>query len=260
MLRLKQIVCGLLGVGTCLACLAESSTSVFADLPVLVYHRFDPQTAGPTTVRTSTFKAQMAWLAGHNYKIVPLAQVKALVRDGHSPDPGAVAITADDGHRSIYTEMFPVIREQRIPVTLFIYPSAISRARWALTWDELREMQRSGLVDVQSHTYWHPNFRQEKARLSPGEYHAFVMFQLKHSRQVLERQLSTRVDLLAWPFGVVDPELEEAAAQAGYVAAFAYTGGPAWAGANRFAIPRIPVSDRDAGNALAKLLQPARER
>ncbi len=229
-------------------------------VPVLVYHRFNPQEAGPTTVKTSTLKSQLAWLAEHGYKIVPLAEVIQFVRDGRPPEPGAVAITVDDGHRSVFTEMFPVIRQQRIPVTLFIYPSAISRASYALTWDELREMQRSGLVDVQSHTYWHPNFHREKTRRSPADYQAFVAFQLNHSRAVLEQQLGVQVNLLAWPFGIVDPELEQAAAHAGYIAAFAYTGGLVRTRANRFAIPRIAVSDRDRGEALSRLLHPAAER
>jgi Polysaccharide deacetylase len=50
-------------------------------------------------------------------------------------------------------------------VTLFVYPSAVSNAAYALTWEQLRELQATGLVDIQSHTYWHPNFREEKRRL-----------------------------------------------------------------------------------------------
>jgi hypothetical protein len=71
-----------------------------------------------------------------------------------------VAITVDDGHRSVYTDLYPRIVRLRQPVTLFIYPSAISNAPYALTWAKLSEMARSGLVDEQSHTYWHPNFHQ----------------------------------------------------------------------------------------------------
>jgi peptidoglycan/xylan/chitin deacetylase (PgdA/CDA1 family) len=44
-----------------------------------------------------------------------------------------VAITVDDGHLSVYTELYPLILKHRPPVTLFIYPSAISNASYALT-------------------------------------------------------------------------------------------------------------------------------
>lgn len=63
--------------------------------------------------------------------------------------------------------MFPVLRRCGLPMMLFIYPSAISNASYAMTWDQLREMARSGLVDVQSYSYWHPDFKRERERLMP---------------------------------------------------------------------------------------------
>jgi len=123
-----------------------------------------------------------------------------------------------------------------------------------LTWEELRAMQASGLVDVQSHTYWHPNFRTERARLSAGEYQSFVAFQLARSKQVLEKRLGSKVDAIAWPFGIYDPQLEAAASHAGYAAAFAFAGGPARAGCDMLAIPRIPVPDTAQGVRFAALL------
>jgi peptidoglycan/xylan/chitin deacetylase (PgdA/CDA1 family) len=226
-------------------------------IPVLVYHRFDPTKAAAMTVTTTAFTAQLAWLTQHHYRVIPLRAALAEL-NGTTPGPSspAVVITADDGHKSVYTELFPLIRKYALPVTLFIYPSAISNASYALTWEQLREMQASGLVDVQSHTYWHPNFRTERRRRTPADYQAFVDFQLRRSRQVLQTRLGKPVDLLAWPFGIVDPELEAAAKQAGYTAAFAYVGGPAEPGADVLALPRVPVVDSDRGDRFGALLNP----
>lgn len=223
--------------------------------PILVYHRFDPSTAGPTTVTVAAFEAQLAWLTQHGYRIIPLreamAEPKGVAPGPHEP---AAVITVDDGHKSVYTVLFPLIRQRRIPVTLFIYPSAISNASYALTWAQLQEMQASGLVDVESHTYWHPNFRTERRRLSPADYRAFVDLQLTRSKAVLETRLGKPVDQLAWPFGIVDPDLEAAARKAGYVAAFAYAGGPARPDDDRLALPRIPIVDADRGGRFGALI------
>jgi peptidoglycan/xylan/chitin deacetylase (PgdA/CDA1 family) len=118
-----------------------------------------------------------------------------------------VVITVDDGHESVYTQMFPLVEQYRIPVTLFIYPSAISNASYAMTWEQLRELQGSGLFNIQSHTYWHPNFKHEKKRLTPEQYEKLVDLQLTKSKDILERQLGVHVDMLAWPFGIYDDEL-----------------------------------------------------
>lgn len=169
-------------------------------IPVLVYHRFNSAIPGLTTVRTSTLESQLEWFEDHHYQILPLRTVIDKLRIiGDRPGTQMVAITIDDGHRSVYTEMFPLILKHHIPVTLFVYPSAISKASYALTWEQIREMKESGLVDVQSHTLWHPNFREERARLSNTEYEALVDKQLATSRLVLSSRVGGAIESLAWP-------------------------------------------------------------
>ena len=234
--------------------LSSAIASMGQGIPILVYHRFDPAKAGPTTVRTYVFESQLAWLSDHHYRVLPLHAAIDELRSPSEARESAVVLTVDDGHRSVYTEMFPLIVKHHVPVTLFLYPSAISNASYALTWDEIKKMQASGLVDVQSHTYWHPTFRRDRARLSPADYAALVKLQLGRSRQVLESRLGITVDELAWPYGIYDRDLEEAAQHAGYATAFAFDGGLASPGCDPYAIPRIPVSDTDTGERFSQLL------
>ncbi len=227
-------------------------------VPILVYHRFGPVVADSMTVTTAVFEEQLSWLRSHDYRIIPLRTLVERLGDPSSELPSrAVVLTADDGHESVYTEMFPRIRRDRFPVTLFIYPSAISNASYALTWEQLAEMVGTGLVDVQSHTYWHPNFHQERARLSPDAYRTLVMTQLTRSKQVIGRRLGTAVDMLAWPFGIHDPELERWAEEAGYRAAFTLERGPAKHGANLLALPRYLMTDGDRGARFAAIVEGA---
>lgn len=246
-------------LGLLLSVTAEMPAQVQAHsgTPILAYHRFDPVKSGSTTVTTATLESQLTWLVEHNYTVVPLAQVIATVR-GSEPAPlHTIAITVDDGHVSVFTILFPIIQKYRIPVTLFIYPSAISHASYALTWNELKQMKASGLVDIQAHTYWHPDFHKEKARLSPDEYNKFVTNQLVLSKAVLEQRLGSQITLMAWPYGIYDHDLEQAAAHAGYTASFAYAGGVALPGDDPFAIPRIPAGNYAHGDAFGTMLSDA---
>ena len=149
---------------------AAPSPAPVADpsVPILLYHRFHPSVPGSTTVTTPAFEEQLGWLAERHYKVERLASVVAALRAGAPLDPMTVAITVDDGRRSQYTEMFPIVLRHKVPVTLFVYTDAISVEPDALTWAEIDEMLKSGLVDVQSHTCSHPNFDKERARRSPG--------------------------------------------------------------------------------------------
>lgn len=196
---------------------AEEEVSV----PILCYHRFGPTVADSMTVTTRVFEAQLQWLKDNGYTVIPLRTlVNYLLNQGPAPPPKSVVITADDAHRTVYTEMLPLVRRYNIPVTLFIYPSCISRVDYAMTWEQLLELQQTGLFDLQSHTFWHPNFKQEKKKLKPEEYQKLVDTQLRKSKALLEKKFGTTVDLLAWPFGIYDEELEKAAAAAGYIMAF----------------------------------------
>jgi peptidoglycan/xylan/chitin deacetylase (PgdA/CDA1 family) len=222
---------------------------------VLVYHRFGANLADNMTIRTSDFAAELKYLSDHNYTVVPARQLVDYLRSRGSPPPAhSVIITVDDAHRSVFSDMAPLVEKYRIPVTLFVYPSAISNASYAMTWEQLEKLKRTGLFDIQSHTYWHPNFKVERRRLSPKAYERFVRDQLVKSRTVLERRLGGRVDMLAWPFGIYDDELIRIAKQCGYVAGFTLERHPAAPSGNPMSIPRYLMAGNVSPAAFAAIV------
>lgn len=224
-------------------------------VPILLYHRFGPVVSDSMTVTTAVFRSHLEYLKKKGYTVIPLRQlVDYYLRKGDPPPPRSVVIVADDAHKSVYSEMFPLVKQYRIPVTLFIYPSAISNASYAMTWEELREVRKSGLFDLQSHTYWHPNFKKEKKRLTAAEYEKFVEMQMKKSKHRLEKELDIRVYMLAWPFGIYDDELIKHAADAGYIAAFTIERRSSCSRDNIMAIPRYLMRDSDKGKAFEMIL------
>jgi peptidoglycan/xylan/chitin deacetylase (PgdA/CDA1 family) len=169
-------------------------------------------------------------------------------------DSRCVVLAADDAHISVYTTAFALIKKYNVPMTLFAYPSAVSNASYAMTWDQLRELKATGLFDVQSHTYWHPNFKKERERLPAAEFEKLVHRQLTKSREKLEKELGAKVDLLAWPFGIFDPWLMAKAAEAGYTAAFTIERHPVTPEDLPMALPRFLLADTDRGKAFVAIL------
>lgn len=234
-----------------------------ADLrvPILAYHRFGPVAADAMTVTTPVFESHLRQMRDGGSTVIPLRRLVAHLLGLAPPPPErSVVITVDDGHRSVFTDMLPLVRRYDVPVTLFLYPSAISRADYALTWEQVRSLADTGLFDVQSHTYWHPHFWREKRRRTPDDYTRFVVFQLARSREVLAERLGARVDMLAWPFGIYDDDLVGAAVAAGYVAAVTLDRRPASAADRLLALPRYLMDDRTRGAVFARLLSGAPER
>jgi peptidoglycan/xylan/chitin deacetylase (PgdA/CDA1 family) len=222
---------------------------------ILAYHRFGAVVSDSMTVRTATFRWQLQYLREHHYSVVPLrAVISRLHGTGASLPPRAVVITVDDGHRSVVTDMLPVVRVHDVPVTLFIYPSAISNAPYAMTWEQLAELTRSGLFEVQSHTYWHPNFKVEKRRLLPAAYRDFALAQLRRPRDLISRKLGQPAEVIAWPFGIFDDELLRLAMQSGYIAGVTLDGRLVTEGDQLMALPRFLVTDGASGSAFAAML------
>lgn len=234
---------------------AGSESASEPGVPILLYHRFGPTVADSMTVTTAVFESHLKYLHDNGYTVIALKELLAMVSGSGIP-PGArfVVLVADDAHRSVYTDALPLIKKYRVPMTLFVYPSAVSNASYAMTWDQLRDLKATGLFDFQSHTYWHPNFKKEREKLPPAEFEKLVRMQLTKSREKLEKELGVKVDLLAWPFGIFDPWLMAKAAEAGYTAAFTIERHAVTREDQPMALPRYLLADTDRGKAFETIL------
>jgi peptidoglycan/xylan/chitin deacetylase (PgdA/CDA1 family) len=223
---------------------------------VLAYHHFTENAdafGDALSVRLATLEAQLAALRALGYQIVPLRALVGRIYDPAAPlPPRAAALTVDDGHGSIYRLLRPLIVRERVPVTLFVHPPAISHSSGAmLSWRQLRSLAHTGLVDVQAHAWWHPDllqpYRQEAQREAS-------LKRFRQPREQIEQVLGTPANLLAWPFGMHTRELETLAAEAGYVAAFTIEPGELEAATPRYAIPRMLITEAHTPALLRQLL------
>ncbi len=225
-------------------------------VPILLYHRFGPVVADGMTIKTSVFESHMKYLHDNGYTVIPLRQLVDHVQGrGPAPRPKSVVIVEDDAHKSVYSDMLPIVRRYRYPVTVFTYPSAISNAKYAMTWNQLRELKKSGLFDIQSHTYWHPNFKRDKKKMTPEAFEKSVTIQLQKSKSKLESELGSRVDMLAWPFGIYDDHLLKKAREAGYIATLTIERRHATSADPLMKLPRYLLINADNAKAFAQLLE-----
>src|SRR4051812_24052040 len=107
------------------------------------------------------------WLRANHWTTISLDDVDA-ARHGKKPLPEhAILLTFDDGYRSFYTRVFPLLLAYRMPAVSALVVSwlevpaggkvsygKVQRPREDfITWEEAREMARSGLVEFASHSY-----------------------------------------------------------------------------------------------------------
>ena len=71
--------------------------------------------------------------------------------------------------------------------------------------------------------------------------------QLVKSKARLEKEFGTRIDMLAWPFGIYDDDLMAKAKEAGYIAAFTIEGEREKHWGNPMKLPRYLLTNADRG-------------
>jgi peptidoglycan/xylan/chitin deacetylase (PgdA/CDA1 family) len=236
---------------------AAASAPPSPRVPVLVYHRFAASVVDSMTVRESTFAAHLRVLQNLRCTIVPLADLVSWRTGAGQLPPRAVALTADDAHRSQAEVMAPMLRDTGWPVTLFVYPSAVSNAAYAMTWDQLAALRAGGGYRIESHTYWHPHLLRERRARSPADFERFATQQLVQSRDRLRDRLGVSPTLLAWPFGMTDAGLMSLAGRLGYEASFALGNRPVSRQDDLQALPRHLMTDAVDAERLTGLLEQA---
>lgn len=138
-------------------------------LITLAYH--DVEDTDPDqrflAVRTDLLVAQLNWLHDNGYHAVSVDQILAASQGGKPLPPQAVLLSFDDGYSSFYTRVFPILKAFGWPAVWAPEGTWIStppgkkvdfgglesaRGRFA-TWEQVRDMSRTGLVEIASHTF-----------------------------------------------------------------------------------------------------------
>ncbi len=209
----------------------------------------DTSKLGSDDVTTGELVAFFDWLKGNGWTPVSFDDIDA-ARKGTRPLPKrAILLTFDDGDRSAYTRVYPLLLAYRFPAvfslvgawvdapmngTVIYSDKPVPRARF-LSWDEMREMQSSGLAEFASHSYdLHQGVRgNPQGSLTPaaatwtydartGRYEddaaveARVYADLAHSIALMRRELGRAPRVLAWPYGRDSGPAIAAARKAGF--------------------------------------------
>jgi peptidoglycan/xylan/chitin deacetylase (PgdA/CDA1 family) len=209
---------------------------------VLAYHAVGPAPAGTrlraTFVPDAEFERQMDWLARHR-RVVPLSELA-------SDDVGGairVAITFDDGYRSVLTHAAPVLERHGFSATVFVPTHWLGdRNRWdgedlpdleLMTGPELVELAGRGF-EIASHGHRHIDMSMQAVEAVREDVEASVAR--------ISELLGGPPRHLSYPYGRSSEAARDVVRDCGFAEAFALE----WED-RRFARSRTPVFPGDTG-------------
>ncbi len=100
---------------------------------ILMYHNFSgPGGTDPDALNVEGIRRQFIYLRRH-FQVVSLLHLAEQLASGRKLDRHMVALTIDDGRRSCYEFLFPLLKEFELPATFFVVSSFIRGQDWIWT-------------------------------------------------------------------------------------------------------------------------------
>ncbi|MCL4542700.1 MAG: polysaccharide deacetylase family protein [Deltaproteobacteria bacterium] len=245
---------------------------------ILLYHKIGicPKNAKfpGLYVTEENFESQVKYLKNHGYAFLTLSELKALhfyyyhdsnanndkynvnVSEGDKIPNNSllklnlineggryVAITFDDGSRSVYSNGLNIIKENGVKATVFMVSGLVGGVNdWdikngenkdeMLTVNDLKKMADCGM-EIGAHTKTHPHL----SRISPDAAYNEIF----ESKNALERLLDIKINFFAYPYGDYNKEVKTLAEKAGFWGACITKTGIVKKESDFFALNRVAI-------------------
>jgi hypothetical protein len=159
--------------------------NLIPEIPVVYFHSVAPA-KNPYWVRNfltfelSSFENFLKFLKKGNWQTIPLKEYYEIRKRGKKPKNKICCLTFDDGYVDNYIYLWPLLKKYGFIATIFINPESVDQRykpfptledvwegsntlseieQWGyLSWEEMRIMQKSGVIDIQSHTLTHTKY------------------------------------------------------------------------------------------------------
>lgn len=167
-------------------------------VPILMYHQVKNSNFGKDVISPFEFESDLKYLTENKYNTITMSQLIDYVYNGVELPPNPVILSIDDGYISVYKNVFPLLKQYNHKIVLSIVGKSTDdfskvnddNINYAsMTWDQISEMDKSGLVEIQNHTY-------NLHKIVNGRYGCYPMANesIDHYEAVITEDITTLQD------------------------------------------------------------------
>lgn len=130
------------------------------EIPILLLHDIDDD--GVYSITKEQFKRQMKLIKDSGFNTISFTELYEFILRGKELPENPIIITFDDGYQSNYDIAYPILKELNMKATIYVIGHSIGKDTYKNTdhkiiphfgYDEAIEMFKSGLIDIQSHSF-----------------------------------------------------------------------------------------------------------
>lgn len=191
-------------------------------LPIIMYHGLseNPKKQGRYVISPAVLEEDLKYIKENGYTTVVMQDVIEFVQKGKELPKKPVMLTFDDGNYNNYVYAYPLMQKYDCRMVISPIGEAVDRytqngncqVEYATChWKHLKEMQESGRVEIQNHSYnLHGTDSRKGAAKKTGEavdeYRKVLIKDIMYMQQRMKEELSKAATTFVYPFGAVSKE------------------------------------------------------
>lgn len=216
------------------------------DIEIFCYHdvvdnsNLEILNADPYAISTERLEEHFKFFKQNGYTPISLKQYDNYLKGKAKLPKKPIILTFDDGRESMYTHIYPLLKKYDYPAVFAIILSYMDKdilpttdIKKMVSWQELKEMQDSGLVEIASHTYdlhnfivsnkygdkqqnvitinWHnDNYETEMA------FNQRIDEDMQIGNDIFIKNMGNSSNILVWPYGAYNDYAINSAKKVGY--------------------------------------------
>jgi len=221
-------------------------------VPIFMYHHIREFTGTMTplarglSVTPESLEKQLQYFQKEGFTSLTLEEFTRHITTQEALPLKSVMFTFDDGYQDFYYNAFPLFKKYNIHAIVFIITHDVGTPDY-LTWDQIHDMDTSGLIEFGSHTLTHLELSKESIEKQKEE--------IVQSKELLEKKLGKKIAFFCYPYGKYTQVTVNLVKDTGYEGAFTTHFGITHGLANAYEFPRVRIGDGDVDIHLQKKME-----
>lgn len=207
-------------------------------LPIVMYHHVTekPKRAGKYVIKAQELRSDLEYIEKKGYTTVCVQDLLDFTSGKKELPEKIIMLTFDDGFESVMELAEPMLKEKKMRAVLSVVGSITEtysenhdrNVNYAyLGWDDLSELQKRGVFEIQNHTYDMHNLNKSgrkgmarKSGESPIDYENALTQDLTRMQKLLESRSGIEATAVAYPYGSYSNHTLEIVKKLGFCASF----------------------------------------
>jgi peptidoglycan/xylan/chitin deacetylase (PgdA/CDA1 family) len=198
-----------------------------------MYHRFNENKYPSTNIKNEVFKQQLEEINKADIEFITFKRFEKVIKTEIKKN--YLLLTIDDAFKSFYINAWPILKQKKIPLILFVSTREIGKYGY-MTWEEVKEIEAYNFVTIGNHSHTHEylvDWDEKK-----------IFNDIKTSINIFEKELGYSPKIFSYPFGEYSNNLKKIISGFNFEFAFGQHSGVIDVTKDFLELPRFPINEK----------------